>query len=245
MAANPKRWWALAVIAPPSSWSSWTPRSSASPCPTSSRTSASDQDNLSWVFNAYVIAFGGLLLLGGRLSDLLGAKRIFIAGWACWPPARSSPGSPTGVGIEIAGRAMQGAGAALIAPGALTLLMMLFGHEPRRNDQGARALRGGCPGRRHRRRVPRRRHHRVGQLAVGLLHQHPGRPDRARRRPAAHARRSAARRGTIDLAGAATATAGLALAVFGIVRAPETGLELGDHDRHACRRARAARGLRR
>src|SRR6476469_2053166 len=39
-------------------------------------------DSLSWVFNAYVIAFGGLLLLGGRLADLFGAKRLFIAGWA-------------------------------------------------------------------------------------------------------------------------------------------------------------------
>ena len=45
-------------------------------------TSASRPTDLSWVFNAYVIAFGGLLLLGGRLSDLFGAKRVFIAGWA-------------------------------------------------------------------------------------------------------------------------------------------------------------------
>jgi MFS family permease len=40
------------------------------------------QENLSWVFNAYVVAFGGLLLLGGRLADLLGARRVFAAGWA-------------------------------------------------------------------------------------------------------------------------------------------------------------------
>src|SRR4028118_797915 len=45
--------------------------------------------NLSWVFNAYVVAFGGLLLLGGRLSDLFGAKRLFTAGWGV--PARGSP----------------------------------------------------------------------------------------------------------------------------------------------------------
>ena len=58
-----------------SSWSSWTPRSSASPCPRSSADLGFSPEDLSWVFNAYVIAFGGLLLLGGRLSDLFGAKR--------------------------------------------------------------------------------------------------------------------------------------------------------------------------
>ena len=52
--------------------------------------------SLSWVFNAYVIAFGGLLLLGGRLSDLFGAKRVFSPGWARpRSPARSPPGWPT------------------------------------------------------------------------------------------------------------------------------------------------------
>ena len=70
------------------------------------------QENLSWVFNAYVVAFGGLLLLGGRLSDLFGARRVFSAGWvvllagsagrrrspaACassWPAARSRAPAP-------------------------------------------------------------------------------------------------------------------------------------------------------
>jgi MFS family permease len=51
-------------------------------------------DSLSWVFNAYVIAFGGLLLLGGRLSDLLGAKRMFSLGWAVLAPAHWPPASP-------------------------------------------------------------------------------------------------------------------------------------------------------
>ncbi len=52
------------------------------------------QENLSWVFNAYVVVFGGLLLLGGRLSDLVGARRIFSSAGSSWPPDRSSPALP-------------------------------------------------------------------------------------------------------------------------------------------------------
>ena len=86
--------------------------------------------NLSWVFNAYVVAFGGLLLLGGRLSDLLGAKRVFAAGWVVLTVGSLAAGLAGSTGVEIAARAVQGAGAALIAPSALTLLMMLFGSNP-------------------------------------------------------------------------------------------------------------------
>src|SRR5215217_5110720 len=86
-------------------------------------------ENLSWVFNAYVVALGGLLLLGGRLSDLLGAKRVFGLGWAVLAAGSLAAGLAESTGVEIAARAVQGAGAALIAPSALTLLMMLFGHD--------------------------------------------------------------------------------------------------------------------
>src|SRR5919107_1994328 len=88
-------------------------------------------ENLSWVFNAYVVALGGLLLLGGRLSDLLGAKRVFAAGWIVLTVGSLGAGLADSTGLEIASRAVQGAGAALIAPSALTLLMMLFGNEPK------------------------------------------------------------------------------------------------------------------
>lgn len=74
------------------------------------------QENLTWVFNAYVIAFGGLLLLGGRLSDLFGAKRIFATGWLVLLAGSVSAGAAGNVGTELAGRAAQGVGAALIAP---------------------------------------------------------------------------------------------------------------------------------
>jgi MFS family permease len=107
--------------------------------------------NLSWVFNAYVVAFGGLLLLGGRLSDLLGARRIFAAGWAVLLAGSLVAGFATGVTAELGGRAVQGVGAALIAPAALTLLMMLFGANPRELTRaiasyGAAAPAGGTAG---------------------------------------------------------------------------------------------------
>ena len=86
---------------------------------------------LSWVFNAYVVAFGGLLLLGGRLSDLFGARRIFAAGWAILAAGSLTAGLAGNVGVELAGRAVQGAGSALIAPAALTLLFTIFGGTPK------------------------------------------------------------------------------------------------------------------
>src|SRR6476646_4818987 len=70
--------------------------------------------DLSWVFNAYVVAFGGLLLLGGRLSDLWGARRVFTAGWAVLLAGSVVAGAAQNVPVELAGRAVQGLGAALI-----------------------------------------------------------------------------------------------------------------------------------
>src|SRR4051812_47400185 len=86
--------------------------------------------SLSWVFNAYVIAFGGLLLLGGRLTDLFGAKRIFSLGWVVLAAGSLIAGFAGNVPAELAGRAVQGAGSALIAPAALTLLFLPFGSSP-------------------------------------------------------------------------------------------------------------------
>jgi MFS family permease len=108
-------------------------------------------ENLSWVFNAYVVALGGLLLLGGRLTDLIGARRMFIAGWAILAGGSLAAGLAESTGIEIAARAVQGVGAAFIAPSALTLLMMLFGSNPKELMKafavyGAAAPAGGTAG---------------------------------------------------------------------------------------------------
>lgn len=81
---------------------------------------------LSWVITAYVLPFGGLLLLGGRLADRIGHRTIFLIGTAGFIIASLAAGlSPNG-GFLLAARAVQGASAALLAPGALSLLMQLF-----------------------------------------------------------------------------------------------------------------------
>ena len=178
--------------------------------------------DLSWVFNAYVVAFGGLLLLGGRLSDLFGARRIFLTGWAVLALGSLVAGFAGGVGAELTGRAIQGAGAALIAPAALTLLFTIFGGSPKELTKalalyGAAAPAGGT----------------AGVFLGGVLTEYASWPWvffinlplaavvlllTPSAMPA-----GATQRGTLDVTGAVTVTAGLAAVVFAVVRAPEAG----------------------
>ncbi|WP_328676835.1 MFS transporter [Streptomyces sp. NBC_00322] len=81
---------------------------------------------LSWVVNAYVLAFGALLLLGGRLADLLGRRRVFAVGMAVFALASLAAGLAPSAPVLIAARAVQGAGAALLAPAALALVLGVF-----------------------------------------------------------------------------------------------------------------------
>jgi EmrB/QacA subfamily drug resistance transporter len=87
---------------------------------------------LSWVVNAYILTFGGLLLLGGRAGDILGRRRIFIAGVLLFTLASLLGGMATSAGWLVATRAMQGAGAALAAPSALGLITTNFPEGPER-----------------------------------------------------------------------------------------------------------------
>jgi EmrB/QacA subfamily drug resistance transporter len=82
--------------------------------------------NLSWVMNAYLIAFGGLLLLSGRLGDLLGRKRMFLAGIAVFVVASLACGLAAGPGMLIAARFVQGAGAAMASAVTLGMIVRLF-----------------------------------------------------------------------------------------------------------------------
>ncbi|WP_051274618.1 MFS transporter [Cellulomonas sp. URHD0024] len=81
---------------------------------------------LSWVITAYVLAFGGLLLLGGRLADRYGHRRVFLIGVAGFIGASALAGLSTSSGMLLAARTVQGASAALLAPAALALLTHLF-----------------------------------------------------------------------------------------------------------------------
>ena len=82
--------------------------------------------NLSWVITAYTLAFGGFLLLGARAGDLLGRRRVFIAGIAIFTAASFLGGIAPWSGWLLAARALQGIGGALAAPSALALLMTMF-----------------------------------------------------------------------------------------------------------------------
>jgi EmrB/QacA subfamily drug resistance transporter len=82
--------------------------------------------SLSWVMNAYTLVFGGLLLLGGRAGDILGRRRVFLAGIGLFTLASLAGGLSTSSGMLLAARAVQGAGGALAAPAVLALIVSGF-----------------------------------------------------------------------------------------------------------------------
>jgi EmrB/QacA subfamily drug resistance transporter len=108
------------------------------------------QDNLAWVVNAYVLTFGGFLLLGGRLADLLGRRRVFISGLLLVAAASLAAGFAANEGQLIAARAAQGLGAAIISPAALSIVTNTFSDGADRNKAlgawGAVAGAGGAAG---------------------------------------------------------------------------------------------------
>jgi EmrB/QacA subfamily drug resistance transporter/deazaflavin-dependent oxidoreductase (nitroreductase family) len=89
--------------------------------------------DLEWVVNAYAIAFGGLLLLGGRTGDLFGRRRMFVIGAMVFAAGSMAGGLATSSTFLIAARAAQGVGAAILAPTALSLLAVTFPQGPARN----------------------------------------------------------------------------------------------------------------
>ncbi|HEY7430376.1 MAG TPA: MFS transporter, partial [Streptosporangiaceae bacterium] len=112
---------------------------------------------LEWVINAYALALGGLLLLGGRAGDLLGRRRMFVAGLLLFSAASLAGGLATSQAWLLAARAVQGAGGAIVAPTALALIVTTFQEGPPRNRAmgvyAAMSAAGGA----------------VGLLAGGLL----------------------------------------------------------------------------
>ena len=91
------------------------------------------EENLPWIVNAYVIAFGGFLLLGGRAADLLGRRRVFMVGLAMVGIASLAAGFAATQGQLIAARAAQGLGAAFVSPAALSIITTLFKDGAERN----------------------------------------------------------------------------------------------------------------
>ena len=132
---------------------------------------------LEWVVTAYSLAFGSLLLLGGRLGDIYGRRRVFMTGILIFSLARSLGGLATSEWWIMTARAVQGAGGALAAPTALALIATTFPAGPPRNRAfGVYAGMSGAGG--ADRPAARRRAHDLRLVALGVLRE---RADRHRR----------------------------------------------------------------
>ena len=181
------------------------------------------QHSLQWVVSAYALTFGSLLLLGGRAADLLGRRRVFVAGVAVFALASLLGGLAPSAALLVAARALQGIGAAAMTPAALSILMTTFREGAERNKAlgawGAVGASGGT----------------IGLLVGGVLTETVGWewifflnvPVGAvvialspllldETRALGVARR-------FDLAGAATVTAALSLLVYAVVEAGAAG----------------------
>ncbi|HZO36202.1 MAG TPA: MFS transporter [Solirubrobacteraceae bacterium] len=180
-------------------------------------------EDLQWVISAYTLLFGGFLLLGGRAADLLGRRRLFIAGLAIFGIASLAAGLSWSPGSLIAARAVQGLGGALLSPAALSILTVTFAHGRERNIAmgvwGALAGLGGT----------------LGVVAGGVIVDALGwewvfivnvpvalavvaiTPLIVRESRAPEAARG------FDLAGALLGTAGVLALVFGVIRAEPLG----------------------
>jgi EmrB/QacA subfamily drug resistance transporter len=176
---------------------------------------------LQWVVNAYALAFGGLLLLGGRAGDLLGRRKVFVAGLLVFSIGSLLGGIATSEAFLLGARVLQGVGAAIASPTALSLITTTFPEGPRRNKAmgvySAMSASGAA----------------VGLLLGGVL------TDLLNWRwvffvnvpigiaVALLAPRvlgeSARQRGGFDLPGAITSTAGLSLLVYGLTHAATAG----------------------
>src|SRR5256886_7130104 len=179
--------------------------------------------NLQWVINAYTLVFGGFLLLGGRAADLLGRQRLFVAGIALFSVASLVNGLAGSSGLLIAGRALQGLGAALVSPAALSIVMTTFAEGRERTRAlgiwSAIAAGGGAVGLLLGGLLTDTLSWRWGffiNLPIGiaafLLAARYIANTRAEKRPE-----------TVDVLGATTVTAGLLVLVYDIVKAQQYG----------------------
>jgi EmrB/QacA subfamily drug resistance transporter len=118
--------------------------------PTIQRDVGFSQQSLVWVLNAYILIFGGFLLLGGRLADRLGRRRLFITGTALFAGASLVCGLSQSEATLLVARGVQGLGGALVSPAALSIILTNFAEGPERNRAlavwGAIAGAGGAVG---------------------------------------------------------------------------------------------------
>ena len=179
--------------------------------------------NVQWVVTAYVLASGGLVLLGGRAADVAGRRRVFLAGLAVFTAASLASGLAPAAGVLIAARAGQGLGAALLTPAALSVITTSYGGAQRATALGVWGALGGAGAA-------------VGVLAGGVLATWLGWRSvflvnvpvgvaaglaGLRLLPRREPRRGLGRE--LDLPGGALAAAGLVTLVYGLAGAPAHG----------------------
>src|SRR5438034_625710 len=227
VAQDRRRWWALAVIVAAQFMVVLDVAIVNVALPSIRTDLHFSQESLQWVITAYSLLFGGVLLLGGRLADLLGRRRLFIAGLALFTVSSLLDGLAWSESSLIAFRAVQGLGAALLSPAALSILTTTFREGRERNLAlgiwGAASGSGGAAGVLLGGaltsalswswiffiNVP------VGLLVIGLT------PWLLRESRAELGHR------TFDFAGAASITGGLMLLVYAMTRATQHGWATG------------------
>jgi EmrB/QacA subfamily drug resistance transporter len=177
--------------------------------------------SLSWVTNAYTLAFGGLLLLGARAGDIIGRRRTFIAGLILFIVASFAVGTAQSAAWLLAARSVQGVGAAILAPSTLALLTTSFPPGPERTRAigfyGATAGIGASLGLVVGGVLTDLLSWRAGfflNVPIGIALVFAGRRFLPETDP---------RPGRLDLMGALTSTLGMTALVFGLVRAAEAG----------------------
>ncbi|MGP4023129.1 MFS transporter [Actinomadura sp. 3N407] len=177
---------------------------------------------ITWTVSAYTLTFGGLMLLGGRAADLIGAKRVVLTGLLIFTAASLVTGFAGSAGLLLGGRVAQGIGAALMSPAALSLVVQLFGGEERNKALGVwSALGGGGAA--------------LGVLLGGLLTAGPGWPwvfyvnvpiglviFTALTRMLPH-QETAAPRPRLDVLGALLVTASSGALIYAFIRAGDHG----------------------
>ena len=145
-----RKWWALALLATAQFVVVLDASIVNVAMPSIARDLSLDQEGLAWLVNAYVLAFGGFLLLGGRMADLLGRRRVFMGGFVLFALASLVGGLADDGTTLIAARALQGLGAAILSPAALSIVTTMFAEGAERNTAlgvwGAVAAGGGAVG---------------------------------------------------------------------------------------------------
>jgi EmrB/QacA subfamily drug resistance transporter len=226
MPADPRRWKALAVVCAAFFMTILDVSIVNVALPSIGKSLDFSRDDLQWVITAYAITYGGFLLLAGRLADLFGRRRVFVIGVIVFSIASLFCGLAWSEAALIAFRAVQGFGAAVITPSALSIVMTTFEEGAERNKALGiwGALGGGGAA--------------VGVLAGGVLTKYLGWEwifyvnvpvgALALALTPRYVHESRAERETSqDFGGAITVTAGLALLVYAVSKAPDYGWSSG------------------